>query len=273
MKPLELKSKLQSGGKVYGTMIWALEGTRWHTSFSRSNLDFVVIEAEHAPRDRSQIAELSQMFKNLDITTIVRVTTPDPVLVGMVIDAGADGVLVPYTEKIEDVKRCSARAYNNPLKGTFLERAMNDQKYPSAKSQAYLNERNRERIFILGIESQPALENLDELVSCAPMDGVFVGPNDLTTSMGIPDELDNNIYINALKRIISISENHNIPVMIHHATIELSLLSIKLGSRFILHGSDSSLLTNSINHDFSTLRDENSPITKKKKKNATEKPY
>ena len=44
MKPLELKSKLQSGGKVYGTMIWALEGTRWSSSFSKSDLDYVVIE-------------------------------------------------------------------------------------------------------------------------------------------------------------------------------------------------------------------------------------
>ena len=44
MKPLELKSKLQSGGKVYGTMIWALEGTRWSSSFSKSDLDYAPLK-------------------------------------------------------------------------------------------------------------------------------------------------------------------------------------------------------------------------------------
>ena len=271
MKPLELKSKLQSGGKVYGTMIWALEGARWSSSFSKSDLDYVVIEAEHAPRDRAQISQLSQMFKSLDITTIIRITNPDPVLVGMAIDAGADGVLVPYTEKIEDVKMCSARAYNNPLKGTYLEKVMNEKKFPNEKSKKYLNERNKDRIFILGIESEPALENLEDLILSAPMDGVFVGPNDLTTSMGIPDELDHQKYINALKKIIKISEKHHIPVMIHHATIELSRLSIELGSRFILHGSDSSLLTNAIHQDFSQLKKDKKIMNQGNE--ATKKPY
>jgi len=272
MKPLELKLKLQSGGKVFGTMIWALEGTRWSSSFSKSDLDYVVIEAEHAPRDRSQIAQLSQMFKSLEITTIVRVAYPDLVLVGMAIDAGADGVLVPYTENIEDVKKCSARAYNNPLKGEYLEKVMNEQKFPSEKSQKYLKERNKERIFILGIESKPALENLENLILSAPMDGIFVGPNDLTTSMGIPDELDNKKYIDALKKIIKISENHNLPVMIHHATIELSHLSIELGSRFILHGSDSSFLTNAIHQDFTNLKNKKNNLNKETE-DVMKKPY
>ena len=104
------------------------------------------------------------------------------------------------------------------------------------------------------------------------MDGIFVGPNDLTTSMGIPDELDNKKYINALKKIIEISENHNLPVMIHHATIELSHLSIELGSRFILHGSDSSLLTNAIHQDFTILKNKKNNINKKTEE-AMEKPY
>jgi len=271
MKPLELKSKLQSGGKVYGTMIWALEGTRWSSSFSKSDLDYVVIEAEHAPRDRSQISQLCQMFKSLDITTIIRVTNPDPVLVGMAIDAGADGVLVPYTENIEDVKKCSARAYYNPLKGTYLEKVMNEKIFPSEKTKEYLNKRNKNRIFVLGIESEPALENLEDLILSAPMDGIFVGPNDLTTSIGIPDELNHKKYIDALKKIIKISEKHHIPVMIHHATIELSSLSIELGSRFILHGSDSSLLTNAIHQDFSRLKNDKKIMNQANE--ATKKPY
>ena len=89
--------------------------------------------------------------------------------------------------------------------------------------------------------------------------------------MGIPDELDHQKYINALKKIIKISEKHHIPVMIHHATIELSRLSIELGSRFILHGSDSSLLTNAIHQDFSQLKKDKKIMNQGNE--ATKKPY
>ena len=94
------------------------------------------------------------------------------------------------------------------------------------------------------------------LQSVEKIDGIFIGPNDLTTSMGIPDERSSKKYEDILKNIIDISEKYSIPVMIHHANMKESEFSLKLGSRFVLHGSDVSLLGQKISEDFTNLKEE-----------------
>ena len=85
---------------------------------------------------------------------------------------------------------------------------------------------------------------------------MFVGPNDLSTSMGIPDELENDDYIEALTKIINISESHNIPVMVHGFTPERTLKTMELGARFVLHSSDGGMITQSIEREFNAIRKE-----------------
>ena len=134
---------------------------------------------------------------------------------------------------------------------------LDEGKFPSKKSEEYLREKSKSRLFILGIESVPAVNNLEKMInSVEKIDGIFVGPNDLTTSMGIPDERSTKEYEDILKEVVVTSEKHNIPVMIHHANLKESNFSIKLGSRFVLHGSDVSLLNQKINEDFNKLKQE-----------------
>ena len=271
MLPNKLKKTLSSGGKVYGTMLWGIQGTRLIQMLNPKHIDYVVIEAEHAARTRLEISELTSTLRSKEITSIVRITSPNPEVAGAMIDAGADGILVPYTENIDELKLSFGRTYFNPLKGEYLEKVLKTGEFPSKKSEDYLRNRNKDKIFILGIESVPAMDNLEKMInSVEKIDGIFVGPNDLTTSMGIPDEKDSDLYIEALKKIIRISEDHSIPVMIHHATMQESNLSLKLGSRFVLHGSDASFLGQKIEEDFDKLRSGKSNYDESTKIN---KPY
>ena len=271
MLPNKLKKTLSSGGKVYGTMLWGIQGTRLIQMLNPKHIDYVVIEAEHAARTRLEISELTSTLRSKEITSIVRITSPNPEVAGAMIDAGADGILVPYTENIDELKLSFGRTYFNPLKGEYLEKVLNTGEFPSKKSEDYLRNRYIDKIFILGIESVPAMDNLEKMInSVEKIDGIFVGPNDLTTSMGIPDEKDSDLYIEALKKIIRISEDHSIPVMIHHATMQESNLSLKLGSRFVLHGSDASFLGQKIDEDFDKLRSGKSNYDESTKIN---KPY
>ena len=273
MLPNKLKNTLASGGTVYGTMLWAIDGTRMLQFINPEFVDYVVIEAEHGPRTRQQINQMASALKSKGITTIVRITSPNPEVAGAMCDAGADGILVPYCEDIEELKLSFGRTYFNPLKGEYLKKVLDTGEFPSKKSEDYLRSRNKDKLFILGIESVPAMNNLEKLInSVEKLDGIFIGPNDLTTSMGIPDEKDSDEYINALQNIISISESYSIPVMIHHATMEESNLSLKLGSRFILHGSDASFLGQKIEEDFTALRSGIKPNTSQKKSKIS-KPY
>ena len=113
----------------------------------------------------------------------------------------------------------------------------------------------------MGIESKPAANRLDELLECAEIDGIFVGPNDLTTSLGIPDEVDNPIYLDVLKNVIETGEKHGVPTMVHQQSIETSTKAIELGARFVLHSSEVGILlkgiskTTSLSYAISPPRD------------------
>ena len=71
-----------------------------------------------------------------------------------------------------------------------------------------------------------------------------------------PDELENQDYIEALTKIINVSESHNIPVMVHGFTPDRTLKTMELGARFVLHSSDVGMITQSIDREFNSIREE-----------------
>jgi 4-hydroxy-2-oxoheptanedioate aldolase len=107
----------------------------------------------------------------------------------------------------------------------------------------------------MGIESEPAANRVEELIDCAPIDAVFIGPNDMTTSLGIPDESDNPAYLDTLKKIIGAADKRGLPTMIHQQTLETSATAIELGARFIMHSSDSRILMRGTQNEFAELRE------------------
>ena len=234
---------------------------RFRRSLEGSDLDYVVIDSEHGSRDRKEIQELCQMLRDINVAPIVRIPVPMAHWVAMALDAGAAGILVPYCETVEEVQECVATAKWHPLKGEYLRRAVEENILPSDDSKKYLEARHAETVIIIGIESEPAYKRLDALLEVDGIDGIFVGPNDMTTSLGIPDQVTNPKYLDVISNIIEKSESRNIPVMIHQQTIETSIKAIELGARFILHSSDSRFMQSAMQEQMSQLRSKVSTIS------------
>lgn len=261
MDGISLKKTLSSGGFVFGCMLSGMGTTRFRRSLEGSDLDYVVIDSEHGSRDRKEIQELCQMLRDINVVPIVRIPVPMAHWVAMALDAGAAGILVPYCETVEEVQECVATAKWHPLKGEYLRRAVEENILPSDDSKKYLEARHAETIIIIGIESEPAYQRLDTLLEVDGIDGIFVGPNDMTTSLGIPDQVTNPKYLDVISNIIEKSESRNIPVMIHQQTIETSIKAIELGARFILHSSDSRFMQSAMQEQMSQLRSKVSTIS------------
>ena len=255
MNAIELKERLQGGGMVFGCMFSAIGTTRFKGALAGSTLDYVVIDTEHGSRDRKEIQELCGMLREIDITPIVRVPVPMAHWVAMALDAGAAGVLVPYCETVEEVQETVATAKWHPLKGEYLRRAVTEGVLPSEATEQYLRNRRRESIVIIGIESEPGQRNLDAILDVGDIDGIFIGPNDMTTSLGIPDENKNEKYLDVVRDIVARSEARNVPVMVHHQTVEDSLAAIGLGARFVLHGTDGRFMQVAMQDQFRELRE------------------
>ena len=136
-----------------------------------------------------------------------------------------------------------------------MRRAVEENKLPSKEARKYLQNRRKESFVIIGIESEPAYKNLDAILNVGGIDGVFIGPNDMSTSLGIPDDYSNKKYLHVIEDIIERCATRKIPVMVHQQTIETSSKAIKLGARFVLHSTDGRMLQRVIQNEMNTLRE------------------
>ena len=255
MKGGDLKQTLREGGSVFGMMLTMARNPRWGNILAGGGIDYVVIDTEHSQRSRAEISDSIVWLKAAGLTVIVRIPFPVPHYVTMALDAGADGVLVPYCESVEEVRDCVGAKEWHPLKGQYLKRAIERGEHASDKTRDYLAARHADNIIIIGIESEPAYLNLDAILGVGGIDAIFVGPNDMSTSLGIPDEYDNPRYWDVLAEIARKSEAAGAAVMIHQQNVADSTIAIELGARFVLHSSEGRTLQRQMQSDFNALRE------------------
>ena len=254
MTGADLKKTLQQGGRIFGTMISLNRNPRWIPILDAVGLDYVIIDTEHNPRSRGELGDYLTMFNTISVVPIVRIPIPDSHYVTMAIDAGAQGILAPYCETVAQVREVVKAAKFRPLKGAAAEQALASDQLPSDASRAYLEARNRNNICIIGIESQAAVDNLDAILNVPHIDAVFVGPNDMSISLGVPDDYDQEVYKTTVKGIIDKCEARGLPTLVHHQTPELSEYWIEQGARFVLHGTDRRALAQGFHTEFTRLR-------------------
>ena len=233
---------------------------RWTSAIADLGLDYVVIDMEHAPRGRSEVADYLVAIQSTDIVPIVRIPIPDSHYVTMALDAGAHGVLAPYCETVEEVREVVGASKYRPLKGAMVKRVVEECIFPSEESRKYLEDVNRNSVCIIGIESVPAIENLDKILEINGIDAIFVGPNDLTISLGIPNQYDHPDYESALRQIIKSCQDKNTPVLIHHQSVDLTKKWLKEGARFVLHSSDRRQMHQGYRNDFNAIQEFGSEI-------------
>jgi 4-hydroxy-2-oxoheptanedioate aldolase len=262
MNGAELKATLKGGGRVFGTMLSIGRNPRWIPILDGVGLDYVVIDTEHNPRSRGELGDYLAMLNTVDLVPIVRIPIPDSHYVTMVMDAGAQGVLAPYCETVEQVEEVVAAVKWRPLKGEAVRRLMDSGEHVSDATRAYLEERNKNSVAIIGIESVAAVNNLQEILNVPGIDGIFVGPNDMSISLGFPDQYDRQEYQNTVKHVIDTAGARGIAVLVHHQTPELSAFWIGQGARFVLHGTDRRALAEGFRTEFARLREVASDIPK-----------
>ncbi len=250
-----LLKKLQNGLIVYGTAI-TVNAPLWPKIVAAAGLDYVFIDTEHIPLGRAELSGMCHTYQALGLTPIVRIPSPDPYRASQVIDDGAKGVIVPYIENVQQVRDLVGAVKYRPLKGEKLQDVLNGKTKLSDDMKAFLGKFNRGNICIANIESVPALEKLDELLSIEGLDGVFIGPHDLSISLGHPEQYDHPEVKNAIKTIIKKARKHTLGVGIHFSLeSERQIEWIKEGVNIVIHSSDTALFSKKLHEDLAIIRD------------------
>ena len=249
-----LKDKLLQGQTVFGTFLQHTTNPAIVDVLPDNALDFVIVTAEHNALDLAEFLPIRYALAAKGIACLARTHSREPDDVSKVCDS-FDGVVVPYVEDVEHAKRLAAAAVYRPLKGVALDRVLAEGKWPSEKTRRYIaEERCVNTVFVPMIESVLAVENLDAICSIPGVHAVFVGPNDLTTSMGIPNEYDHPDLIATLQKIIDVANSKHVAAGCWFGKREQAQRTIRQGGRFVVYSNDGALLRESIDQSFTQLR-------------------
>ncbi|MEO6875309.1 MAG: aldolase/citrate lyase family protein [Opitutaceae bacterium] len=238
----QIREKLRRGEQVYGTHVAGWSNALVPRLLAGAPLDFAFICNEHMPLNRAETAALCQQFSSLGVSPIVRISHPDASEAAMAIDGGADGIVAPYVESVEEVRALVGAVHYRPVKGRQLRDFLAGTRQPAAATRDFLKRFNRQQYLIIGIESVAAYENLDDLISVEGVDGVFMGPHDLSVSLEAPEDWNNPALHRLIEDTIVRCRAAGIGVGVHVSPAVFPLERIRhlvsLGMNWILDGAD-----------------------------------
>lgn len=181
----ELKARLVGGDRLVATFL-KTPSVDLIEILSGSGLDFVILDAEHAPFDRMRLDACLAMGRALDFPLLVRVPAGNPDEILKAMDAGAVGIVVPHVDsgaKAAAIAKAArfghgGRGYAGSTRWAgFATRPMAE---VLAQSEA-------ETIVIAQIEEPEGVADIDAIAGCDGIDGVFIGPADLSVALGKTD--------------------------------------------------------------------------------------
>jgi len=255
MNGAALKQKMKQDGYTYGTHIVGPESPVVAKWYADSGMDFVFICQEHIPLTREQTSNMCQLYASYGISPMVRIAHPDSRLATIAVEGGAEGIVVPYVEELSQVEDIINALKYRPIKGKYLDDIVSGNATPPKKLTDYTAELNKDLYMIAGIESMPAIENLDAFLDCEDVYAIFLGPHDISCSMGLPCEYEHPDFIDLVCDVIRRCRAKNKPVGAHcDYGLERNKPFLEAGANFILDNADVTKAIPCLKADFEMIR-------------------
>jgi len=257
MTGFECKKALREGKTICGTLIVS-PSPKWLKYIGKGNLDFVFIDTEHVALGAANLASMCTMYAAHNLAPVVRILSPDPFLASQALDAGAHGILAPYVEKAEQVRELVGAVHYKPIKGQLLDQALNHHDSLDEKVKRQLAAANKHNMLFVNIESLAAVEALDEILSVEGLDGIVIGPNDLSYSLGDPNNYDSEVFEKTVVEILKKARARGIAAGIHYlGGIERQIRwAGKTGMNLLFHSGDLYLFIEALHKDIEIFRKE-----------------
>lgn len=250
----EIQQRLKGGDPLFGSLIVS-PSPRWPAMVAGCGLDFVFIDTEHIALDRAQLSWMCQTYAALGLPPLVRIPSPDPYQACMVLDGGAAGVIAPYVESVAEVRAIRGAVKFRPLKGAKLSSALAAPEDMEPSLRKLWRKHNADKLFIINIESQPALDRLDELLAVPDLDAVLIGPHDLSCSLGLPEEYDHPRFLEACGTIFRKARAAGVGAGIHFwGNLEQQSRWFELGANLLIHSADITLFEKHLKLELSEIK-------------------
>jgi len=215
-----LRKRILAGEYVYGTMIRQARDPGAPSIYAAAGFDFVFIDMEHGNYSMETVADLICGAKSAGIAPMIRVPHLETHFISRVLDAGAEGIMVPMTSRREQAETIVRYSKYTPIgqRGFGAQTGQTD--YKPSKALEFMKEANDHTVIIAQIETREAIENIDAIISVEGIDVGLIGPNDLSISLGIPDQMGSDVLEKAIDKVVETAKKRGKATGIHIGNIE-----------------------------------------------------
>ncbi len=206
-----------------------------------SGMDWVLIDMEHSPNGLESVLAQLQAVAAYAITPVVRVPAADPMTIKQVLDLGAQNILVPMVSSAADARAVAAAAHYPPRGIRGVGSALARSGRWNRVDDYLANAADHVSVFVQ-IETAAGVDAAAEIAAVDGIDGVFVGPSDLSASLGLLGQQSHPEVTAAVERTFAAVRGAGKPVGVNAFDPAVAQAYLRAGASFVLVAADVSLL-------------------------------
>lgn len=248
------KAALQAGKLLLGTMLSDIRQPSIMQILLNAGFDYVIIDNEHGSFSNESIADLSRMARILGLTPIVRVTELTYTQVAQSLDGGAQGIMLPRVTHPDQVHEVLAIMKYPPVgqRGCAFGRGHTD--FRAGPLGENMAQANAATMLMVQIETAESVEHLEAIVSIEGVDALFIGPTDLSISLGVPGQPEAPVLIEAIEKVMKSCKAHGVATAIQANDLAYAKRWTEAGMEIISYGSEIGLLAAAASAGIQSIR-------------------
>jgi 4-hydroxy-2-oxoheptanedioate aldolase len=210
-----------------------------------AGFDAVIIDLEHGATSVAELPALVAAAHASRLFALVRVSENSAVEIGRVLDVGADGILVPHVTTLDDALRLVDAGRYPPVGGRSLNPYTRGNGY--GRASGLYEDANRQIGLIAMLEGTDALESLETIAALEEVDAVFVGPMDLSGSLGFPGEPEHPAVVLAVQDVIERGRSLGCAVGTYAPTPDAAARWLGAGAALVALSADIAMVASGLN--------------------------
>jgi 4-hydroxy-2-oxoheptanedioate aldolase len=251
MRPNRMKQIWSEGG--YVTLGWLSIASSFSAEvMARQGFDALCIDMQHGLIDYNDVWPMMQAISQTDTVPVVRVPWNDPQIIMKALDAGAYGLIIPLVNTAAEAAAAVA-ACRYPPEGI---RSFGPVRAGMYAGPGYVEAANDEIVVFAMIETRQGLDNLEAICATPGLNGVYIGPADLSYALGLPPRGDNDdpVHLAACDRIRETAHRHGKKAAMHCASAAFAAGAVRRGFDLVMLTSDVACMTTAARRQLEDLK-------------------
>lgn len=236
-----LKNRLAQGEKLFGPFINLCHPAVLEIA-GLAGFDFAIIDTEHGEISSERAVDMVRAAQLAGISPVVRVYSNQPELIAKALDIGAAGVQIPQVCTRQQAEAAVRAAKFSPVGERGCNRYVRAAKYSALDKAKYFGCANDEVAVIIQVEGKAGLDNLGEIIVVPGIDVLFIGPYDLSASLGVPGQVEHPLVLGAVEQTMKLAAKAGVALGFFVDDVQAAIQWKNRGIQYISIASDTGLL-------------------------------